>query len=106
MKRLSKEHQIKFYEEEIKKILSDYQSYLDSKCIDLLNKVELFIGTFEYIDELRSQVVFSFAKDKLPKTRVPLSATKPKSSELIANNFHDYSYSYYRKNGVASFTEC
>jgi DNA replication ATP-dependent helicase Dna2 len=106
MKRLTKEHQIKFYEEEIKKILSDYQSYLDSKCIDLLNKVELFIGTFEYIDELRNQVVFSFAKDKLPKTRVPLTATKPKSSEVIAKTFYDYSYSYYRKNGVASFSEC
>jgi rRNA-processing protein FCF1 len=106
MKRLTKEHQIKFYEEEIKKILSDYQSYLDSKCIDLLHKVELFIGTFEYIDELRNQVVFSFAKDKLPKTRVPLTATKPKSSEVIAKNFYDYSYSYYRKNGVASFSEC
>lgn len=106
MKRLSKEHQIKFYEEEIKKLLSDYQSYLDSKCTDLLNKVELFIGTFEYIDELRNQVVFSFAMDKLPKTRVPLTATKPKSSEVIAKNFYDYSYSFYRKNGVSSFTEC
>lgn len=106
MKRLTKEQQIKFYEEEIKKILSDYQSYLDSKCTDLLNKFELFIGTFEYVDELRNQVVFSFAKDKLPKTRVPLTATKPKSSEVIAKNFYDYSYSFYRKNGVASFTEC
>jgi DNA replication ATP-dependent helicase Dna2 len=106
MKRLSKEHQIKFYEEEIKKILADYKSYLDSKCIDLINKVELFIGTFEYIDELRNQVVFSFPKDKLPKTKIPLTATKPKSAEVIAKNFYDYSYSYYRKNGVASFTEC
>jgi len=45
MKWLSKEQQVKFYEEEIKKILSDYKAYLDSKCIDLINKVELFVGT-------------------------------------------------------------
>ena len=106
MKSLSKEHQIKFYEEEIKKILTDYKAYLDSKCIDLINKAELFIGTFEYIDELRNQVIFSFPKDKLPKTKIPLTATKPKSAETIVSNFNDYSYSYYRKNCVASFTEC
>ncbi|WP_276979664.1 PIN domain-containing protein [Flavobacterium filum] len=106
MKRLSKEHQIKFYEEEIKKILSDYKSYIDSKCIDLINKVELYIGTFEYIDETRSQVVFSFPKDKLPKTKIPLTATIPKSNEIINSNFSDYSYSNYRKNYVDSFTDC
>lgn len=106
MKSLSKEHQIKFYEEEIKKILADYKAYLDSKCIDLINKVELFVGTFEYIDELRNQVIFSFPKDKLPKTKIPLTATKPKSAEIISQNFSDYSYSHYRKNGVLSFTEC
>lgn len=106
MKRLSKEHQINFYEEEIKKILADYKSYLDSKCIDLISKVELFIGTFEYIDELRNQVVFSFPKDKLPKTKILLTATKPKSLEIITSNFNDYSYSFYRKNCVLSFTEC
>ena len=38
MKWLTKEQQVKFYEEEIKKILSDYKAYLDSKCIDLVNK--------------------------------------------------------------------
>lgn len=106
MKSLSKEHQIKFYEEEIKKILADYKAYLDSKCIDLINKVELFVGTFEYIDELRNQVIFSFPKDKLPKTKIPLTATKPKSAEIISQNFSDYSYSNYRKNSVLSFTEC
>lgn len=106
MKSLSKEHQIKFYEEEIKKILDDYKAYLDSKCIDLINKAELFIGTFEYIDELRNQVVFSFQKDKLPKAKIPLTATKPKSADIIASNFKDYSYSLYRKNCVISFTEC
>ena len=106
MKSLSKEHQIKFYEEEIKKILSDYKAYLDSKCIDLINKVELYIGTFEYVDELRNLVIFSFPKDKLPKTKIPLTATIPKSAEIIANNFNDYSYSYYRKHSVLSFTEC
>ena len=56
MKRLSKEEQIKFYEEEIKKILSDFKAYLDSKCFDLINKNELFVGCFEYIDEARNQV--------------------------------------------------
>ena len=106
MKSLSKEHQIKFYEEEIKKILADYKAYLDSKCIDLINKVELFVGTFEYIDEVRNQVIFSFPKDKLPKTKIPLTATKPKSAEIIDQNFSDYNYSNYRKNGVLSFTEC
>lgn len=106
MKRLSKDQQVKFYEEEIKKILSDYKAYLDSKCIDLINKVELYIGTFEYIDELRNQVVFSFYKDKLPKTKIPLTATKPKSVDIVDSNFYDYSYSHYRKNFVANFSEC
>jgi superfamily I DNA and/or RNA helicase/rRNA-processing protein FCF1 len=106
MKKLSREQQIKFYEEEIKKILSDYKFYLDSKCIDLINKVELFIGKFEYIDEIRNQVIFSFPKDKLPKTKIPLTATKPKNIELIASNFNELSYSHYRKNCVANFSEC
>lgn len=106
MKNLTKEHQIRFYEEEIKKILSDYKGYLDSKCVDLINKVELFVGAFEYIDELRNQVVFSFLNDKLPKTKIPLTATKPKTIDIIASNFYDYSYSYYRKNCVSNFSEC
>lgn len=106
MKRLSKEQQIKFYEEEIRKILSDYKAYLDSKCIDLISKVKLYIGTFEYIDELRNQVVFSFPKDKLPKTKIPLTATKPKSVDVVDSNFYGYSYSHYRKNLIAIFSEC
>jgi rRNA-processing protein FCF1 len=106
MKRLSKEHQVKFYEEEIKKILIDYKAYLDSKCIDLINKVELFIGTFEYIDESRNQVVFSFEKDKLPKTKIPLTATKPKSNDILTSNFYDYNYSYYRKHCIMNYSEC
>lgn len=106
MKRLSREQQVRFYEEEIKKILADYKAYLDSKCIDLINKVELFIGNFEYIDDLRNQVVFSFPKDRLPKTKIPLTATKPKSNDIIASNFYDYSYSHYRKNYVVNFAEC
>ncbi len=106
MKRLTKEQQIKFYEEEIKKILSDYKAYLDSKCIDLVNKNELFVGSFEYIDEVRNQVVFSFPKDKLPKTKIPLTATKPNSTDILASNFYDFSYSLYRKNYVAIFSEC
>lgn len=106
MKRLTKEQQIKFYEEEIKKILSDYKAYLDSKCIDLVNKNELFVGSFEYIDEVRNQVVFSFPKDKLPKTKIPLTATKPKSTDILASIFYDFSYSLYRKNYVAIFSEC
>jgi DNA replication ATP-dependent helicase Dna2 len=106
MKQLTKEHQVKFYEEEIKKILSNYKSYLNSKCIDLVNKNELNIGCFEYIDELRNQVVFSFPKDKLPKTKIPLTATKPKSTDIFASNFSDFSYSQYRKNYVATFSEC
>lgn len=106
MKKLSKEEQVRFYEEEIKKILSDYKAYLDSKCIDLINKVELYIGTFEYIDATRNQIVFSFPKDKLPKTRITLTATKPKSKEIISSNFSDFSYGNYRKNFVSSFSEC
>ena len=106
MKWLSKEQQVKFYEEEIKKILSDYKAYLDSKCIDLINKFELFVGTFEYIDDLRNQLVFSFPKDKLPKTKIPLTATMPKTADVVAANFYDFSYSYYRKNFVANFSEC
>lgn len=106
MKRLTKEQQVRFYEEEIKKILSDYKSYLDSKCIDLVNKNELYVGSFEYIDEVRNQVVFSFPKDKLPKTKIPLTATKPISTDILASNFYDFSYSLYRKNYVAIFSEC
>ena len=106
MKRLSKEQQVKFYEEEIKKILSDYKAYLDSKCIDLINKVELFVGTFEYVDDLRNQLIFSFPKDKLPKTKIPLTATKPKSNDIVTSNFYDYNYSNYRKNFVSNFSEC
>ncbi|MBS1759142.1 MAG: AAA family ATPase [Bacteroidetes bacterium] len=106
MKRLTKEQQVKFYEEEIKKILSDYKAYLDSKCIDLVNKNELYVGSFEYIDEVRNQVVFSFPKDKLPKTKIPLTATKPNSTDILASNFYDFSYSLYRKNYVAIFSEC
>jgi len=106
MKRLTKEQQVKFYEEEIKKILSDYKAYLDSKCIDLVSKNELFVGSFEYIDEVRNQVVFSFPKDRLPKTKIPLTATKPKSNDILASNFYDFSYSLYRKNYVATFSEC
>jgi GTPase SAR1 family protein len=106
MKQLSKEQQVNFYEEEIKKILSDYKAYLDSKCVDLINKVELFIGIFEFVDDLRSQVIFSFPKDKLPKTKIPLTATKPKSVAVIDSNFYDCSYSHYRKNFVANFSEC
>ncbi len=106
MKRLSKEQQNKFYEEEIKKILSDYKAYLDSKCIDLINKNELYVGSFEYIDEIRNQVVFSFPKYKLPKTKTTLTATKPKTTDVLASNFNDYSYSHYRKNFVANFSEC
>jgi len=106
MKRLTKEQQVKFYEEEIKKILSDYKAYLDSKCIDLVNKNELYVGSFEYIDEARNQVVFTFPKDKLPKTKIPLTATKPKSTDILASNFNDFSYSLYRKNYVSTFSEC
>lgn len=106
MKKLSKEDQIRFYQAEIKKILDDYKAYLDSKCIDLINKVELFIGTFEYIDKLRSQVVFSFPKDKLPKTKILLTATKPKTTDVVASNFYNFSYNHYRKNYVANFSEC
>ena len=106
MKKLSKEEQIKFYEEEIKKILDDYKAYLDSKCIDLINKNELYVGAFEYIDELRNQVVFSFSKDKLPKTKIPLTATNPKTTDIVTSNFYDFSYSLYRKNYVATFSEC
>lgn len=106
MKQLSKEQQVKFYEEEIKKILSDYKAYLDSKCIDLVNKNELYVGSFEYIDEVRNQVVFSFPKDKLPKTKIPLTATKPKSTDILASNFYDFSYSLYRKNHAVSYSEC
>jgi GTPase SAR1 family protein/rRNA-processing protein FCF1 len=106
MKQLTKEQQVKFYEEEIKKILSDYKAYLDSKCIDLVNKNELYVGTFEYIDEVRNQVVFSFPKDKLPKTKIPLTATKPKSIDVVTSNFYDFSYSLYRKNYVATYSEC
>jgi len=106
MKRLTKDQQVKFYEEEIRKILSDYKAYLDAKCIDLVNKNELYVGSFEYIDEVRSQVVFSFPKDKLPKTKIPLTASKPKSTDVVASNFNDFSYSLYRKNYVATFSEC
>ena len=106
MKKLTRENQIKFYQEEIKKIIDDYKTYLDSKCIDLINKVELVIGTFEYIDETRNQVIFSFPKDKLPKTKVPLTASKPISIDILISNFKDISYNTYRNKYVKGYTEC
>lgn len=106
MKQLSKEQQYIFYNKEIETIREEYNSYLGSKCIDLINKNELFVGTFEYVDELRNQVVLSFLKDKLPKTRIPLTATKPKSIDIIASNFFDYTYRNYRQNYVETFSEC
>lgn len=106
MKKLSRENQITFYQEEIKKILDDYKTYLDSKCIDLVNKVELFVGTFECIDVHRNQVLFSFPKDKLPKTKIPLTASKPNSSEILDNNFKDITYNTYRNKYVNGYTEC
>lgn len=106
MKNLTKEQQFIFYNKEIEVIREEYNSYLSSKCIDLINKNELFIGSFEYIDESRSQVVFSFPKDSLPKTKIPLTATKPKSSAIIASNFFDYTYRNYRQNYVVTFSEC
>ena len=106
MKKLSKENQIKFYQEEIKKIIDDYKSYLDSKCIDLINKVELFIGNFEYVDTNRNQVVFSFDKDKLPKTKIPLTASKPISSDILGSDFKSITYNAYRNKFVKGYTEC
>ena len=106
MKQLSKEHQYIFYNKEIEAIREEYNSYLSAKCINLINKNELFVGSFQYIDEVRSQVVFSFPKDKLPKTRIPLTATKPKTTDIIASAFYDYSYRYYRQNCVVNFSEC
>ncbi|HUH73623.1 MAG TPA: PIN domain-containing protein [Chitinophagales bacterium] len=106
MKKLSKENQIKFYQEEIKKIIGDYKSYLDSKCIDLINKVELFIGNFEYVDTNRNQVVFSFDKDKLPKTKIPLTASKPISSDILGSDFKSITYNTYRNKFVKGYTEC
>ena len=87
MKNLTKEQQFIFYNKEIEIIREEYNSYLSSKCIDLINKNELFVGLFEYIDESRNQVVFSFPKDKLSKTRIPLTASKAKSSAIIASDF-------------------
>ena len=106
MKKLSKENQIKFYQEEIKTIIEDYKSYLDSKCIDLINKVELFIGNFEYVDTNRNQVVFSFDKDKLPKTKIPLTASKPVSSDILGSDFKSITYNAYRNKFVKGYTEC
>jgi hypothetical protein len=106
MKNLTKEQQFIFYNKEIETIREEYNSYLSSKCIDLINKNELFIGLFEYIDGSRNQVVFSFRKDKLPNTKIPLTATKPKLSAIIASDFFDYTYRYYRQNCVATFSEC
>jgi rRNA-processing protein FCF1 len=106
MKKLTKNQQIKFYEEEIKTILVEYKTYLDSKCIDLINKSELWVGAFEYVDKSRNQIVFSFPKERLPSTKIPLTATKPKSIDIINSIFNNYSYTNYRKNHVSSFTEC
>lgn len=106
MKKLSKEDQIRFYQAEIKKILDDYKAYLDSKCNDLINKVELFIGTFEYVDNLRKQVVFSFPKDKLPKTKIPLTASIPNSQEILVSDFKAITYNTYRNKFVKVYTDC
>ena len=106
MKQLTKIDQVKFYQEEIKKILDEYKSYLDAKCLDLINKNELYIGTFEYIDNIRNQVIFSFSKNQIPKTRVPLTASVPKSQELLNNDFKSISYNSYRTKFVKVYSEC
>lgn len=106
MKNLTKEEQYIFYNKEIEKIREEHNSYLSSKCIDLLNKNELFVGTFEYIDEVRNQVVFSFPEDKLPKTKIPLTVSKPQSPDIIYSDFHDFTYRFYRKNHTVNFSEC
>ncbi len=106
MRKLSKEDQIIFYQEEIKKIINDYKAYLDSKCLDLIDKVELFIGNFEYVDTNRNQVVFSFDKDKLPKTKIPLTASKPISSDILESDFKSVTYNLYRNKYVKNYTEC
>lgn len=106
MKQLTKIDQVKFYQEEIKKILNEYKSYLDSKCLDLINKNELYIGTFEYIDNIRNQVIFSFSKNQIPKTRVPLTASVPKSQEVLNNDFKSISYNSYRTKFVKVYSEC
>jgi DNA replication ATP-dependent helicase Dna2 len=106
MKNLTKEEQYIFYNKEIEKIREEHNSYLSSKCIDLLNKNELFVGTFEYIDEVRNQVVFSFPKDKLPKTKIPLTLSKPQSTDVITSDFQDFTYRFYRKNHTLNFSEC
>ncbi len=106
MKNLTKEQQYTFYNKEIETIREEYNSYLSSKCIDLINKNELFVGTFEYIDETRNQVAFSFPKDKLPKTKIPLTATKPKETSIVSSNFYDFTYRFYRQNNVSTFSEC
>jgi DNA replication ATP-dependent helicase Dna2 len=106
MKSLTKEQQYTFYNKEIETIREEYNSYLSSKCIDLIHKNELFVGSFEFIDEVRNQVVFSFHKNKLPKTKIPLTATKPKTTDVVAANFYDYTYRFYRQNYVATFSEC
>lgn len=106
MKKLTKEEQYIFYNKEIEKIREEYNLYLSSKCIDLLNKNELFVGTFEYIDEVRNQVVFSFPEDKLPKTKIPLTVSKPQSTDIISSDFYDFTYRFYRKNQIVNFSEC
>lgn len=106
MKSLTKEQQYTFYNKEIETIRQEYNSYLSSKCIDLINKNELFVGLFEYVDEARNQVVFSFPKDKLPKTKNLLTATKPKDASIISSNFNDYTYRFYRQNFVLTYSEC
>ena len=106
MKTLTRGNQIEFYNREIQEILLNYKSYLDSKCIDLFNKVELFIGEFEYIDDSRNQVVFSFPKEQLPKTKIPLTASKPKNPEILTSTFFEKTYSNYRMNDVSLFSEC
>jgi rRNA-processing protein FCF1/GTPase SAR1 family protein len=106
MKQLTKTDQIKFYQEEIKKILNDYKAYLDSKCIDLISKGELYIGIFEYVDNLRNQVVFSFPKSQIPNTRIPLTASIPKTQETLITEFKAITYNTYRNKFVKAYSEC
>jgi DNA replication ATP-dependent helicase Dna2 len=106
MKSLSKAEQYTFYNKEIEVIREEYNAYLNSKCIDLLNINELYIGSFEYVDDKRNQVVFSFHKDNLPKTKIPLTATKPKTSDVLNTHFDNSTYLHYRQNLVEQFSEC
>lgn len=94
--KLSRNDQIKFYWKEYEAILEDYKSYLNSGVKDLISDDELFVGEYEYTDEKRGNVVFSFNKQNVPLIKVPYAALSMKSEYSNPDELNNIKYIDFR----------